>query len=58
LTATCVDPIRGGMIYDALNNDYGSKAIRYSSLSAAIGTTLGALPGSFAVTSAGDVIPA
>jgi Flp pilus assembly pilin Flp len=31
------------MINDALKNDYGANAVRYSLLSAAITTTLGAL---------------
>ena len=47
LTATCfgqgVGPLAVGMINDALKNDYGANAVRYSLLSAAITTTLGAL---------------
>jgi MFS family permease len=47
LTATCfgqgVGPLAVGMINDALKNDYGADAVRYSLLSAAITTTLGAL---------------
>lgn len=47
LTATCfgqgVGPLAVGMINDALKNDYGVNAVRYSLLSAAITTTLGAL---------------
>jgi hypothetical protein len=31
------------MINDALKNDYGADAVRYSLLSAAVATTLGAL---------------
>jgi hypothetical protein len=31
------------MINDALKNDYGANAVRYSPLSAAVTTTLGAL---------------
>src|ERR1700744_5085362 len=44
LTATCfgqgVGPLAGGMINDALRNDYGANAVRYSLLSAAVTTTL------------------
>ncbi len=47
LTATCfgqgVGPLVVGMINDALKNDYGTNAVRYSLLSAAVTTTLGAL---------------
>jgi MFS family permease len=47
LTATCfgqgVGPLAVGMINDALKNDYGSDAVRYSLLSAAATTALGAL---------------
>jgi MFS family permease len=47
LTATCfgqgVGPLAVGMINDALKNDYGADAVRYSLLSAAVTTTLGAL---------------
>jgi MFS family permease len=47
LTATCfgqgVGPLAVGMINDALKNDYGPDAVRYSLLSAAATTTLGAL---------------
>jgi hypothetical protein len=32
-----------GMINDALKNDFGANAVRYSLLSAAVTTTLGAL---------------
>lgn len=47
LTATCfgqgVGPLAIGMINDALKNDYGADAVRYSLLSAAATTMLGAL---------------
>jgi predicted MFS family arabinose efflux permease len=47
LTATCfgqgVGPLAVGMINDALKNDFGANAVRYSLLSAALTTTLGAL---------------
>src|SRR5437588_11758537 len=47
LTATCfgqgVRPLAVGMINDALKNDYGVSAVRYSVLSAAVPTRLGAL---------------
>ena len=47
LTATCfgqgVGPLAVGMVNDALKNDYGADAVRYSLLSAAVTTTLGAL---------------
>jgi MFS family permease len=47
LTATCfgqgVGPLAVGMINDTLKNDYGANAVRYSLLSAAVTTTLGAL---------------
>ena len=47
LTATCfgqgVGPLAVGMINDALKNDYGADAVRYSLLSAGLTTTLGAL---------------
>src|SRR3954466_11849443 len=47
LTATCfgqgVGPLAVGMINDALKNDYGANAVRYSLLSAAVTTSVGAL---------------
>jgi MFS family permease len=47
LTATCfgqgVGPLAVGMINDALKTTYGNDAVRYSLLSAAVTTTLGAL---------------
>src|ERR1700722_8747017 len=47
LTATCfgqgVAPLAVGMITDALKGDSGADAVRYSLLSAAVTTTLGAL---------------
>ncbi|MCC8963470.1 MFS transporter [Bradyrhizobium sp. Pear76] len=47
LTATCfgqgVGPLAVGMINDALKGVYGADAVRYSLLSAAVTTTLGAL---------------
>jgi MFS family permease len=47
LTATCfgqgVGPLTVGIINDALKNDYGSDAVRYSLLSASLTTMLGAL---------------
>ena len=47
LTATCfgqgVGPLAVGMINDALKGAYGNDAVRYSLLSAAATTTLGAL---------------
>ena len=47
LTATCfgqgVGPLAVGVINDALKNDYGANAVRYSLLSAAVTTTVGAL---------------
>ena len=47
LTATCfgqgVGPLAVGMINDALTSEYGNDAVRYSLLSAAATTTLGAL---------------
>ena len=48
LTATCfgqegVGPLAVGMINDALKNEYGANAVRYSLLSASVTTTLGAL---------------
>jgi MFS family permease len=47
LTATCfgqgVGPLVVGMINDALKNDYGADAVRYSLLSAGVTTMLGAL---------------
>jgi MFS family permease len=47
LTATCfgqgVGPLAVGMINDALKNDYGAEAVRYSLLSATLTTMLGAL---------------
>jgi len=47
LTATCfgqgVGPLAVGMINDALKNDVGADAVRYSLLSAGLTTTLGAL---------------
>lgn len=47
LTATCfgqgIGPLAVGMINDALKGAYGTDAVRYSLLSAAVTTTLGAL---------------
>jgi MFS family permease len=47
LTATCfgqgIGPLVVGMINDAIKSDYGNDAVRYSLLSAAVTTTLGAL---------------
>lgn len=47
LTATCfgqgVGPLAVGMLNDALRNDQGANAVRYSLLAAAVTTTLGAL---------------
>jgi len=47
LTATCfgqgIGPLAVGMINDALKSDYGADAVRYSLLSAAATTMLGAL---------------
>jgi MFS family permease len=47
LTATCfgqgVGPLAVGLLNDALKHDYGADAVRYSLLSAAVATTLGAL---------------
>jgi MFS family permease len=47
LTATCfgqgVGPLTVGMLNDALKSDFGANAVRYSLLSAAVTTTLGAL---------------
>jgi MFS family permease len=47
LTATCfgqgVGPLAIGMVNDALKTDYGAEAVRYSLLSAAATTMLGAL---------------
>jgi predicted MFS family arabinose efflux permease len=47
LTATCfgqgVGPLAVGIINDALKDSYGADAVRYSLLSAAVTTTLGAL---------------
>jgi len=47
LTATCfgqgIGPLAVGMINDALKGTYGVDAVRYSLLSAAVATTLGAL---------------
>jgi predicted MFS family arabinose efflux permease len=47
LTATCfgqgVGPLAVGMINDALKDDFGNDAVRYSLLSASVTTTLGAL---------------
>ena len=47
LTATCfgqgVGPLAVGMINDALKNNFGNDAVRYSLLSAAVTTMLGAL---------------
>jgi MFS family permease len=55
LTATCfgqgVGPLAVGMINDALKNDYGADAVRYSLLSAGVTTTLGALLFLWAATS-------
>jgi MFS family permease len=38
-----IGPLAVGMLNDALKNDYGAQAVRYSLLSAAVTTTLGAL---------------
>src|ERR1700704_4952234 len=47
LTATCfgqgIGPLAVGMLNDALKSDFGANAVRYSLLSAAVTTTLGAL---------------
>jgi predicted MFS family arabinose efflux permease len=47
LTATCfgqgIGPLAVGIINDALKNEYGATAVRYSLLSAALTTTLGAV---------------
>src|SRR5260370_38013465 len=47
LTATCfgqgLGPLAVGMINDALKSAYGNDAVRYSLLSAALTTSLGAL---------------
>lgn len=47
LTATCfgqgVGPLAVGVVNDALKGTYGAHAVRYSLLSAAVTTTLGAL---------------
>lgn len=47
LTATCfgrgVGPLMVGMFNDALKGSYGAEAVRYSLLSAAITSTVGAL---------------
>ena len=47
LTATCfgqgVGPLAVGVLNDALKGDYGADAVRYSLLSAAVTTSLGAL---------------
>jgi MFS family permease len=47
LTATCFGqgfgPLAVGMLNDALRSDFGNDAVRYSLLSAAVTTTLGAL---------------
>ena len=47
LTATCfgqgVGPLAVGVVNDALKGAYGADAVRYSLLSAAVTTTLGAL---------------
>ena len=47
LAATCfgqgVGTLAVGMINDALKNDYGVNAVRYSLLSAEVATALGAL---------------
>jgi MFS family permease len=47
LTATCfgqgIGPLAVGMLNDALKNDYGADAVRYSLLSASATTMLGAL---------------
>jgi MFS family permease len=60
LTATCfgqgVGPLAVGMINDALKNDYGADAVRYSLLSAGAMTMLGALLFVFAARSIGDDI--
>jgi hypothetical protein len=41
--ALCVGPLAVGMLNDALKNDFGAQAVRYSLLSAAVTTTVGAL---------------
>jgi MFS family permease len=60
LTATCfgqgVGPLAVGMINDALKNDYGADAVRYSLLSAGATTMLGALLFVFAARSIRDDI--
>jgi MFS family permease len=60
LTATCfgqgVGPLAVGMLNDALKNDYGADAVRYSLLSAAATTMLGALLFVFAARSIRDDI--
>jgi hypothetical protein len=38
-----VGPLAVGMLNDALKNDFGAQAVRYSLLSAAVTTTVGAL---------------
>jgi len=47
LSATCfgqgVGPLVVGALNDALKNDFGAQAVRYSLLSTAVTTTLGAL---------------
>lgn len=60
LTATCfgqgVGPLAVGMINDALKGSYGADAVRYSLLSAALTTMLGALLFAFAARSIrGDI---
>jgi MFS family permease len=60
LTATCfgqgVGPLAVGIINDALKNDYGADAVRYSLLSAGATTMLGALLFVFAARSIRDDI--
>jgi hypothetical protein len=38
-----VGPLAVGMLNDALKNDFGAQAVRYSLLSAAVTSTVGAL---------------
>jgi MFS family permease len=60
LSATCfgqgVGPLAVGMINDALKNDYGVDAVRYSLLSAAITSTAGAMLFAWAAQSIRDDI--
>jgi hypothetical protein len=60
LSATCfgqgAGPLAVGIINDALKDTYGTDAVRYSLLSAAVTTTLGALLFVFAAgTIRGDI---